>query len=128
MLVDHLPSPPQGVLLTRVTQLKSKMNRSFIGVDAGMHTLLRPALYGAWHEVTNLTRLGEPATALVDVVGPICETGDVLGTARLLPPTHEGDVLVFTHAGAYGRAMSSTYNQRALPAERVLEAETPATP
>ena len=117
-----------GVLLTRVTQLKSKMSRSFVGVDAGMHTLLRPALYGAWHEVTNLTRLGEPATALVDVVGPICETGDVLGTARLLPPTHEGDVLVFTHAGAYGRAMSSTYNQRALPAERVLEAETPATP
>ncbi len=110
-----------GVLLTRVTQLKSKANRHFVGVDAGMHTLLRPALYGAWHEVTNLTRLGEPETTLVDVVGPICETGDVLGTARLLPPTTEGDVLLFSHAGAYGRAMASTYNQRALPAEFMLD-------
>lgn len=110
-----------GVLLTRVTQLKAKGNRRFVGVDAGMHTLLRPALYGAWHEVLNLSRLGAPDAGVADVVGPICETGDVLGTARALPETHEGDVLLLAHAGAYGRSMASTYNLRNLPAEHVLD-------
>ena len=109
-----------GVLLARVTQLKQKAGRGFVGVDAGMNALIRPMLYGAWHEILNLSRLGEPDAIVADVVGPICESGDVLGTGRPLPATREGDVLVVANAGAYGRAMSSTYNLRALPVEIVL--------
>jgi bifunctional diaminopimelate decarboxylase / aspartate kinase len=77
-----------------------------------MNSLIRPALYGAYHEIVNLTRLDEPATDLVNIVGPICETADILGHDRLLPPTVEGDVLLIANAGAYGRAMSSHYNLR----------------
>jgi bifunctional diaminopimelate decarboxylase / aspartate kinase len=102
-----------GVLLARVTQLKSKGGVHFVGVTTGMNSLIRPALYGSYHEITNLTRADEPATELVNVVGPICESADVLGHDRLLPPTHEGDVLVIANAGAYGHAMSSDYNLRA---------------
>jgi len=102
-----------GVLLARVTQLKSKGGVRFVGVATGMNSLIRPALYGAYHEIANLTRADEPATELVNVVGPICESADVLGHDRLLPPTREGDVLVIANAGAYGHAMSSHYNLRA---------------
>ncbi len=109
-----------GVLLARVTQLKTKGEAHYVGVDAGMHTLLRPALYGAWHEVVNLSRLGEPATTTVQVVGPICETGDVLARDRRLPETREGDVLLIATAGAYGRVMSSGYNRRGTAREVVL--------
>ncbi len=108
-----------GVLLARVTQLKSKGGVRFVGVATGMNSLIRPALYGAYHEIANLTRLEEPATELVSVVGPICESADVLGHDRLLPPTREGDVLLIANAGAYGRAMSSEYNLRP-PAEELF--------
>jgi len=77
-----------------------------------MNSLIRPALYGAYHEIVNLTRLDAPATQTVDVVGPICETGDVLGHGRRLPDTREGDVLLIAQAGAYGAVMSSHYNRR----------------
>ena len=109
-----------GVLLARVTQLKHKSGVRFVGVATGMNSLIRPALYGAYHEIANLTRLGEPATELVNIVGPICESADVLGHDRLLPPTVEGDVLVIANAGAYGHAMSSHYNLRAPAAELIL--------
>ena len=102
-----------GVLLARVTQLKSKGNVRFIGVATGMNSLIRPVLYGAYHEIVNLSRIDEPATELVSVVGPICESADTLGHDRLLPPTREGDVLLIANAGAYGHAMSSHYNLRA---------------
>ncbi|HEY2807273.1 MAG TPA: bifunctional aspartate kinase/diaminopimelate decarboxylase [Steroidobacteraceae bacterium] len=101
-----------GVLLARVTQLKSKGGVRFVGVATGMNSLIRPALYGSYHEIANLTRLGEPATEPVSVVGPICESADVLGHDRLLPVTREGDVLLVANAGAYGHAMSSHYNLR----------------
>jgi diaminopimelate decarboxylase/aspartate kinase len=101
-----------GVLLARVTQLKSKGAARYVGVATGMNSLIRPALYGAYHEIVNLTRLGEAGTELADIVGPICESADVLGHDRLLPPTQEGDVLLVANAGAYGRAMSSSYNLR----------------
>lgn len=107
-----------GVLLARVTQTKSKGEVKYVGVATGMNSLLRPALYGAHHEIVNLTRLDEPTIDLVNVVGPICESGDVLGRDRLLPPTREGDVLLIATAGAYGRAMSSSYNLRA-PADEI---------
>ncbi|MEM9996250.1 MAG: hypothetical protein AAF809_01015 [Bacteroidota bacterium] len=109
-----------GVLLARVTQLKSKGEVTYVGVDAGMHTLLRPALYGAYHAVVNLTRLGAPTAITAEVVGPICETGDVLARARALPETQEGDVLLIATAGAYGQAMASRYNLREPARETVL--------
>lgn len=109
-----------GVLLARVTQLKQKDEQAYVGIDAGMNSLIRPALYDAFHEIANLSKLGEPAALIADVVGPICETGDVLGHARPLPETSEGDVILIATAGAYGRSMSSQYNLRQPAAERVL--------
>jgi bifunctional diaminopimelate decarboxylase / aspartate kinase len=108
-----------GVLLARVTQTKGKGDVQYVGVATGMNSLIRPALYGAYHDIVNLTRLGKPATELVTVVGPICETGDRLGSDRLLPPAKENDVLLIANAGAYGYAMSSHYNLRD-PAVEVL--------
>jgi diaminopimelate decarboxylase/aspartate kinase len=101
-----------GVLLAQVTQLKGKGDVHYVGVATGMNSLIRPALYGAHHEILNLTRLDDLATEVVNVVGPICESGDQLGLDRLLPPTQEGDILLLATAGAYGRAMSSHYNLR----------------
>jgi diaminopimelate decarboxylase/aspartate kinase len=109
-----------GVLLAQVTQLKGKGEFRYVGVATGMNSLIRPALYGSHHEIVNLTRLDEPATETCNIVGPICESGDQLGVDRLLPPTREGDVLLIANTGAYGRAMSSSYNLRAPAAEYVL--------
>lgn len=109
-----------GVLLARVTQRKLKGDVRWVGVDTGMNSLIRPALYGAWHEIVNLTRIDEPAAETAHVVGPICESGDVLGHDRRLPATVEGDVLLVATAGAYGRAMSSRYNLREPAAEHVI--------
>jgi bifunctional diaminopimelate decarboxylase / aspartate kinase len=101
-----------GVLVAHVTQLKGKGEVHYVGVTTGMNSLIRPALYGSHHEIVNLTRVDDVPTELVNIVGPICESADVLGTERLLPPTREGDVLLIATTGAYGRAMSSTYNLR----------------
>lgn len=101
-----------GVLLARVTQLKSKGTVRFVGVATGMNSFIRPVLYGAYHEIVNLSRADEPATELVNIVGPICESADVLGHDRLLPVTREGDILLIANAGAYGSVMSSQYNLR----------------
>ena len=109
-----------GVLLTRVTQLKDKGDLRYVGVDAGMHTLMRPALYGAHHHVVNLSRLDDPPTERVTVVGPICESGDVLARDRRLARVSEGDVLLFATAGAYGATMATDYNLRGRPAEVFL--------
>ncbi|HXQ32326.1 MAG TPA: bifunctional aspartate kinase/diaminopimelate decarboxylase [Steroidobacteraceae bacterium] len=108
-----------GVLLARVTQLKGKGAVQYVGVATGMNSLIRPALYGAHHEIVNLTRLAEPATETYEIVGPICESADVLGHERQLPVTREGDVLLIATAGAYGHSMSSRYNLRE-PAEELL--------
>ena len=101
-----------GVLLARVTQVKHKGHVHYVGVDAGMNSLIRPALYEAWHEIVNLSRLEEPPAQMVQVVGPICESGDVLGANRRLPTCREGDVILIAQAGAYGAAMASHYNLR----------------
>jgi len=111
-----------GVLLARVTQTKRKGAIGYLGCDAGMHALIRPALYDAWHEIVNLSRLDAPAEILYQVVGPICESGDVLGADRHLPRSEEGDVLLVAQTGAYGESMSSKYNLRPL-AESVVIAE-----
>ena len=110
-----------GVLLARVTQVKGKSGARYVGVETGMNSLIRPALYGSYHEVHNLTRLDQPATRLVNVVGPICESGDVLARDRMLPDCREGDVLLFANAGAYGRVMASGYNLREPAVEEVIE-------
>ena len=110
-----------GVLLARVTQQKGKAQLRYLGIDTGMNSLIRPALYDAWHEIVNLTRLDEPATALFQIVGPICESGDVLGTDRRLPEATEGDVMLIAQAGAYGKVMSSHYNLRDEADEVVID-------
>jgi diaminopimelate decarboxylase/aspartate kinase len=109
-----------GVLLARVTQLKTKGDVSYVGVATGMNSLIRPALYGAHHDIVNLSRGSGSSVRRVEVVGPICETGDVLGHDRYLPSdTAEGDVLLIATAGAYGASMASHYNLRD-PAEELL--------
>jgi diaminopimelate decarboxylase/aspartate kinase len=85
-----------------------------------MNSLIRPALYDAYHEIVNLSRVDDAATELVQIVGPICESGDVLGSNRRLPPTQEGDVLLIAQAGAYGASMASHYNLREPAREIVL--------
>ena len=108
-----------GVLLARVTQTKIKSGIRYVGVATGMNSLIRPALYGAHHDIVNLTRYGEPANISANVVGPICESSDFLGHDRLLPECQSGDVLLIATAGAYGHAMASSYNLRE-PAEELL--------
>jgi diaminopimelate decarboxylase/aspartate kinase len=109
-----------GVLLTHVTQVKGKGDMRYVGVGTGMNSLIRPALYGAYHEIVNLSRVEEPATESVTVVGPICETGDRLGSDRLLPPSEENDVILIANTGAYGYVMSSNYNRRKVETELVI--------
>jgi diaminopimelate decarboxylase/aspartate kinase len=106
-----------GVLLAHVTQVKGKDGAKYIGVSTGINSLIRPALYDAYHEIVNLSRLSEEASESVSVVGPICETGDQLGSDRLLPPSSENDVVLIANAGAYGQVMSSLYNLREVPPE-----------
>lgn len=105
-----------GVLLARVTQVKQKGEVQFVGIDTGMNSLIRPALYGSYHEIVNLTRLDQPKKQVANIVGPICESGDTLGYGRLIAEAKEGDVILIANAGAYGRCMSSHYNLRE-PAE-----------
>ncbi len=109
-----------GVLVAVVTQLKGKGETRYVGIATGMNSLIRPALYGAHHDIRNLTRLEEPLTDKVTVVGPICETADQLGSDRWLPASEEGDVLLIANCGAYGYAMASHYNLRPPAAEFVI--------
>ncbi|WP_291511249.1 diaminopimelate decarboxylase [Acidithiobacillus sp.] len=106
-----------GALLTRVEYRKYNGSRAFCVVDAAMNDLLRPSLYGAWHEIWPLERRSGPEEPM-DVVGPVCESGDFFAKARPLPgDLREGDVLAILGAGAYGFAMSSQYNSRPRAAE-----------
>jgi bifunctional diaminopimelate decarboxylase / aspartate kinase len=109
-----------GVLVAQVTQLKGKGEIRYVGIATGMNSLIRPALYGAHHDIKNLTRLEQPLTDKVTIVGPICETADQLGSDRWLPPSEEGDVLLIANCGAYGYAMASKYNLRPPAAEFVI--------
>jgi len=110
-----------GVLLAKVTQTKTKGAAGYVGVATGMNSLIRPALYGAHHHIVNLSRLADATDGIFDVVGPICETGDVLGHDRALPAsTAEGDVLLIATAGAYGASMASNYNLRSAAEEFLL--------
>ena len=110
-----------GILLTRVNAVKQTPDRKFVGVDAGFNTLIRPAMYGSYHHILVANNLDAPSTEKYDVVGPICESGDVLAKERMLPPISEGDVLAILNAGAYGFSMSSQYNSRPRPAEVLVK-------
>jgi len=111
-----------GVLLARATQVVEKDGIRRVGLDAGMNTLMRPALYDAWHDIENLSRLSGYSEAMFDVVGPICESSDVFGKRRRLPAsTAPDDVMLIADAGAYGYVMANTYNQRELPREDVID-------
>jgi len=109
-----------GVLLTHVTQTKGKEDMRYVGVSTGINALIRPALYGAYHEIVNLSRIDETPSESVSVVGPICETGDRFGSDRLMPPSYEKDVVLIANAGAYGQVMSSRYNLRDVPPEIII--------
>lgn len=107
-----------GVLLTEVQYVKTTSHKTFVIVDAGMNLLLRPALYAAEHRIEPLIASSQNAGTLrADIVGPICESADVLGHDRLLPAVNEGERLAVFDTGAYGRSMSSNYNLRGWPAE-----------
>jgi diaminopimelate decarboxylase len=108
-----------GALLSRVEYLKLDKDKRFAIVDASMSELLRPALYEAWHEIVPLATLERPA-ATYDVVGPVCESSDVLGTDRVLAIA-PGDHLAILSAGAYGMVMSSNYNTRPRPCEVIVD-------
>ena len=110
-----------GVLVAVVTQHKAKGDVEYVGIATGMNSLIRLALYGAHHDIRNLTRLDEPMSHRVNVVCPICESADLLGADRWLPQTQEGDVLLIANCGAYGYAMSSHYNLRPPAAEFMIE-------
>lgn len=110
-----------GVLLSRVVDVKEYPGGlCFAILDAGMTELMRPALYGAFHRIAPVTpRAGEPRP--YEVVGPICESSDIFGRDRLLPPLEPGDLVAILDAGAYGSVMGSTYNRRLLPPEVLVE-------
>ncbi len=110
-----------GALLTRVLYEKRGAAKTFKIVDAGMNDLIRPTLYEGWHQIVPLQQPANGDTEIVDVVGPICETGDFLAQNRELPPVHEGDVLAVLSAGAYGFTMASNYNTRPMPAEILVD-------
>jgi diaminopimelate decarboxylase len=112
---------PAGVLLTRVLNQKSNGAKRFTIVDAAMNDLIRPALYGARHEITSVV-LKEPAqTQISDVAGPVCESGDFLARDAELPASMPGDYLCILDAGAYGMSLASNYNTRLRAAEVMVE-------
>jgi diaminopimelate decarboxylase len=126
-----------GVLLTRVNTVKQTPDETVVGVDAGMTDLLRPAMYDAYHPIRNLgggrerdggdaPPVAEREATAVTVAGPICETGDTLGTNRALADPRRGDLLAVGVAGAYGYEMASQYNSRPRPAEVALDDGTAA--
>ena len=112
-----------GVLLTRVRYLKRTAHKKFVIVDAGMNDLIRPALYQSYHEIVPVREARDSARETVDVVGPVCESGDFFAQDRQLPELKEGDLVALMSAGAYGFAMASNYNSRPLPAEALVEGE-----
>ncbi|HZP18264.1 MAG TPA: diaminopimelate decarboxylase [Terriglobales bacterium] len=109
-----------GILLTRVLYRKTNGDKKFVVVDAAMNDLIRPSLYQAEHQIVPV-ELRDSASETVDVVGPICESGDFFARARELPQASEGDLLAILDAGAYGMALASNYNTRPRPAEVLVD-------
>jgi diaminopimelate decarboxylase len=108
---------PAGVLLTSVIYRKENEGKKFVVVDAGMNDLIRPSLYGAHHTIVPVAPRAANDKEIVDVVGPVCESGDFFARDRELPRVEEGDLLAILDAGAYGMSLASNYNTRPRPAE-----------
>ena len=116
---------PAGALLTRLLYKKTNGEKKFLVVDAAMNDLLRPSLYRAYHEIVPVhSSSPNNPRETVDVVGPICETGDFFARDRELPITQEGDLLALLDAGAYGMVLASNYNTRARPAEVLVDGKS----
>lgn len=122
---------PAGVLLTSVLYRKENDGKGFLVVDAAMNDLIRPALYGAYHEIVPVARPGKTATVgsrtkteIVDVVGPVCESGDFFARDRELPRVEEGELLAILDTGAYGMVLASNYNTRPRPAEVMVSGKS----
>ena len=113
-----------GLMLTRVLYEKQGGVKTFKIVDAGMNDLIRPTLYEGWHDIVPVNEPSSDAREIVDVVGPICESGDFLAQNREIPVTKEGDLLAAMSAGAYGFTMASNYNTRPFAAEILADGDT----
>lgn len=109
-----------GILLSRVEYIKTTPARQFIVLDAGMNDLIRPALYNAYHNIRPVITSGK-ITKTYDIVGPICESGDIFAKQREMEHVHQHDLVIFDSAGAYGFSMASNYNSRPLPAEVLVD-------
>lgn len=111
-----------GLLLTRVRYMKQTHSKKFAVVDAGMNDLIRPALYHSYHEIVPVQQANtsRSKTEKIDIVGPVCESGDFFALDREMPEVHEGDLLAIMSTGAYGFVMASNYNSRPLPAEALV--------
>jgi diaminopimelate decarboxylase len=110
-----------GALLAKVLYVKTNGTKTFVVTDAGMNDLIRPALYQAYHEIVPVVRDRKAAAQVVDIVGPVCETGDFFARDREIPQVKEGDLVAILDAGAYGMVQSSNYNSRFRPAEVLVE-------
>jgi len=117
---------PAGALITRLLYKKTNGKKKFLVVDAAMNDLLRPSLYRAYHEIVRVRTgaSGEEPHETVDVVGPICETGDFFARDRDLPIAQEGDLLALLDTGAYGMVLASNYNTRPRPAEILVDGKS----
>ena len=114
---------PAGILLTRVLYRKKNGGKQFVIVDAAMNDLIRPSLYQAEHQIVPV-RAGAEKPEIVDIVGPVCESGDFFARNRELPHVDEGDLLAILDAGAYGMALASNYNSRPRPAEVLVNGKS----
>ena len=112
-----------GVLLTRVRYIKQAEQKKFVIVDAGMNDLIRPALYQSYHEIVPVREPASSTREPVDVVGPVCESGDFFAENRELAALHEGDLAAIMSTGAYGFVMASNYNSRPFPAEVLVRGD-----
>ena len=112
-----------GILVTQVLYLKPGDGKRFVIVDAGMNDLIRPSLYGAYHQIQPVTRRSGAGMIVADVVGPVCESADFLAKDRELPDCHSGDLLAVMSAGAYGFVMASNYNARPRVAEVMVQGD-----
>ena len=116
-----------GILLTRVRYIKETARKKFAVIDAGMNDLIRPALYGSYHEIVQVedstSSMSKDKTVKMDIVGPVCESGDFFAQDREMPELCAGDLLAVMSAGAYGFVMASNYNSRPLPAEALVRGD-----
>lgn len=113
-----------GILVSKVLYVKHGENRIFVIADAAMNDLIRPTLYDAYHEIVSIVPpSGDAPTEMVDVVGPVCETGDIFAEQRLMKVPNPGDLIAFRSAGAYGAVMAGTYNARPLVPEVMVKGD-----